>query len=92
MYHALKMAGLDEILDIAAKQEEKKIIEEKAIEEKKRELNESLDKYSQPMRPGPDLDINRSTAANILRRGKEVIKSSKGKHGKNYTPPKKKRK
>lgn len=58
----------------------------------KEDLNKALDKYSQPMRPGPNLDEMRATAANILRRGKEVIKSSKGKHDSNYTPPKKKRK
>lgn len=58
----------------------------------KMQLNAALDKYAQPMRPGPDLAENHKTAGQILRRGREVIKSSKGKHGTNFTPAKKKRK
>jgi hypothetical protein len=54
-------------------------------------LNMALDKYSQPMRPGPDLAKNHKTAGQIMY-GRQVVKSSKGKHGSNFTPAKKKRK
>jgi hypothetical protein len=86
MYHALKIAGFADMLDAAAKAEEIK-----QIEAKKAFLNASLDKYAQPMRPGPDLAANHKTAGQIMY-GRQVVKSSKGKHATNFTPPKKKRK
>lgn len=54
-------------------------------------LNAKLDKYSQPMRPGPDLDQTGKHAGMIMK-AQNRNKSSKGKHPSNFTPPKKKRK
>lgn len=54
-------------------------------------LNAALDKYSQPMRPSPDLDQTGHDVYKIMKH-RQVNKSSKGKHPSNYTPPKKKRK
>jgi hypothetical protein len=53
--------------------------------------NKKLDKYSQPLRPGPDLARERKNAG-VIMKAKDRNKSSKGKHPSNYTPPKKKRK
>lgn len=74
---------LKHAIDAAAKEEEQQAYKES--------LNASLDKWSQPMRPGPDLDQNRSHIGTIMK-SRRVNKSSKGKHPSNYTPPKKKRK
>jgi hypothetical protein len=63
--------------------------EEKAIKEK---LNESLNKWSQPQRPGPDLRLHNTQGVAAILKAKDRNKSSKGKHPTNYTPPKKKRK
>jgi hypothetical protein len=63
----------------------------KAYEGEAGTLNRALDKYSQPMRPGPDLAENHATAGQIMR-GRQVNKSSKGKYPSNLTPPKKRRK
>lgn len=63
----------------------------KAYEGEAGELNRALDKYSEPMRPGPELGENYKTASQIMR-SKQVNKSSKGKHPSNLTPPKKRRK
>lgn len=54
-------------------------------------LNAALDKYSQPMRPGPGLDKTNDDVYKIMKH-RQVKKSSKGKHPSNFTPPKKKRK
>ncbi len=54
-------------------------------------LKTALDKYSQPMQPGPLMDKNRRQVSAIMK-ARQVNKSSKGKHPTNYTPPKKKRK
>jgi hypothetical protein len=54
-------------------------------------LNAKLDKFSQPLKPGPNLDQTAKNAG-IIMKAQHRSKSSKGKHPKNYTPPKKKRK
>jgi hypothetical protein len=54
-------------------------------------LNASLDKWSQPLKPGPNLSDNHKMSGQLMR-GRQVVKSSKGKHPSNITPPKKKRK
>jgi hypothetical protein len=54
-------------------------------------LNASLDKWSQPLKPGPNLADNHKLSGQLMR-GRQVVKSSKGKRPTNYTPPKKKRK
>lgn len=54
-------------------------------------FNAALDKYSQPMKPGPNLDQTNEHVHMIMKH-RQVNKSSKGKHPSNYTPPKKKRK
>jgi hypothetical protein len=54
-------------------------------------LNAALDKFSQPMQPGPNMADNHRTTG-IIMKARQVTKSSKGKHPKNYIPPKKKRK
>lgn len=55
-------------------------------------LNASLDKWSQPMKPGPDLGRQRTQGVAAILKSRDRNKSSKGKHPSNYTPPKKKRK
>jgi hypothetical protein len=55
-------------------------------------LNASLDKWSQPMKPGPDMGRQRTQGVADILKSRDRNKSSKGKHPSNYTPPKKKRK
>lgn len=54
-------------------------------------IHEKLNKYSQKGHPGLGI-YKLTTDAGTIMKAKEVVKSSKNKHPKNYTPPKKKRK
>lgn len=56
------------------------------------ELNSKLDKYSQPMKPGPNLGRERINSVASILRGSKKVSSAKGKHASNLTPKKKKRK